>query len=341
MSSSQQMPGLELPCLAFHCDRSTALISMHDHKRIAAAGDDILGLRNKAICPTAKGLLLVRDPDSMATYLLNPKNNGKVDLPPLTEVDDIVLIDGHCLLSDEPVVGPHSVVLLVEASENTFIWYCHPGDDQWSKYEYDIGSHVLPYPGDEEDQVEKEVICSIAAYQGKFYFNARAAELHVLDFSSHAIQPVLSAIDIDDTVADDGSYGFDEEHSLIFLVESGGELYMVRLLFVSTDEEDAWDEIGKVSVHRMDFAGRRWCNVHDLGGSSFLLSRFYFGASCLGAEHGLLPDHVYFVCEKTSSLQVFNVQEGTYDLHKFNEDPVVDKAFWLLPSKECIRDAYD
>ncbi|CAL4953190.1 unnamed protein product [Urochloa decumbens] len=323
-------PGLDLPCLAFHdCDRSTALISMHDHKRIVAAGDDIL--RNKAICPTAKGLLLVRDPDSTATFLLNPTNNDKVDLPPLTKVDDIVLIDSHCLLSDEPV-GPNSVVLLVEASENTFIWYCHPVDDQWNKYEYDIGSHVLPYPGDEEDQIEKLVICSIAAFQGKFYFNARATELRVLDLSSHA--PVLSAIDIDDTVAADGSYGFNEEHSLIFLVESGGELYMVRLLFVSTDDEDAWDEIGKVSVHRMDFASRRWRNVHDLGGSTFLLSRFYFGASCLGAEHGLLPDHVYFVCEKTYSLRVFNVQEGTFDLHKFNEDPVEDKAFWLLPSSK-------
>ncbi|RLN23070.1 hypothetical protein C2845_PM07G31730 [Panicum miliaceum] len=179
MSSSQQMAVLDLPCLAFHdCDRSTVVISMPDHKRIAAAGDEIL--RGKIICPTAQGLLLVRDPDSMTTFLFNPTNNDKVGLPSLTEVDDMVLIDSHCLLSDEPA-SPHCV------------------------YEYDIGSHVLPYPDGEEDQIEKNVICPVAACQGKFYFNATATVLRVLDLSSH--EPALGAITIDDAVAADGSYG--------------------------------------------------------------------------------------------------------------------------------------
>ena len=117
---------------------------------------------------------------------------------------------------------------------------------------------------------------------------------------------------------------------MIFLVESGGELYMVRLLFVPSHEGRG--EIGKVGVHRMDFARRRWSNVHDLGGRAFLLSRFYFGASCSGDDRGLQPDRVYFVCPRTNTLQVFDVQEGTYELHKLDQAPAVDKAFWLLPS---------
>ena len=32
------------------------------------------------------------------------------------------------------------------------------------------------------------------------------------------------------------------------------------------------------------------------------------------------------------TLQVFDVQEGTYELHKLDQAPAVDKAFWLLPS---------
>jgi hypothetical protein len=50
-----------------------------------------------------------------------------------------------------------------------------------------LGPHVLPYPypDGEEDQIEKKFICPIAACRGKFYFNARATELRVLDFSSH------------------------------------------------------------------------------------------------------------------------------------------------------------
>ncbi|KAL6909771.1 hypothetical protein ACP4OV_001430 [Aristida adscensionis] len=115
------------------------------------------------------------------------------------EVDDAVLIDGHCVLSDEPS-APGCVVLLVEASVYTFIWYCRPvagagaGGDRWAKHEYDIGSHLLRYP-DEEDQYEKDVICTIAACGGTIYFNSRATELRVVDFTGGPDpEPALSAI---------------------------------------------------------------------------------------------------------------------------------------------------
>jgi hypothetical protein len=109
----------------------------------------------------------------------------------------------------------------------------------------------------EEDQIEKDVICSIAAIRGKFYFGCSAKEKRVIDFSSHDY-PVLTAITIDDTVTPDGSYGYSEQHPCrIFLVESDGELYMVRLLFVSPYE--GGDEMDRVGVHKMDFSRRRWC----------------------------------------------------------------------------------
>ena len=206
-------------------------------------------------------------------------------------------------LSGEPAAPAGCVVLLVEGWDDTFIWYCRPGDDHWNKYEYDIGSHVLLYPDNkEEDQIEKNVICSIAACQDKFYFDCSAKEMRAIDLSSP--EPAFTVIAIDDTIPADGSHGYDEQLPCrIFLVESNGELYMVRLLFVSP--YDGGDETDRVSVHKMDFSRRRWCSVRDLGSRAFLLSQFYFGASCSAAsERGLLPDRVYFMFDRSNSLQV-------------------------------------
>ncbi|KAK3166248.1 hypothetical protein QOZ80_1AG0043320 [Eleusine coracana subsp. coracana] len=323
----RRLPRLELPCLAFHhCDRSTTLLSMSGHKLIDARDANEL-LRNKVICPTAQGFLLVRDPDNEATFLWNPLDGDKVLLPHLAGVDDTVLMDSNCLLSDKPS-APGCTVVLVESSENTLIWYCHPGDNQWVKYEYDIGSHVLPCP-DEEDQYEKIAICTIAACKSKLYFNCTATELCVIDFNGGA-EPVLSTIKVDDTIATDGSYGYKSRPGLAFLVESDGDLFMIRLLFALPREGE--DKIEKVTVHRMDFSVLRWRNMDDLGGRSFLLSRLYFGTSCSGGERGLRSDCIYFVCPLSNSLQVFDLKQGTCQLHKLDAAPVVDSAFWLFPT---------
>lgn len=164
-------PTPELPCIAFQdYDRSTVKLSLSEHKRVTLGDAADEALSNKVICPTVKGLLLVRDPDTMATFFWNPMTGDKVELPRLREVSDDALIDSHCLLSDKPS-ATGCVVLLVEGWDDTVFWYCRLGeDDHWTKHEYDIGSHVLPYP-DKEDEIEKEVICSIAACRGTFYFS--------------------------------------------------------------------------------------------------------------------------------------------------------------------------
>ncbi|CAO2196558.1 unnamed protein product [Urochloa humidicola] len=312
---------MELPCLALHHrDRSTLLFSPSNEKLIVDADANEL-LRNKTICPTARGLLQVRDSDTMATSLWNPSDGGQVHLPPLQGVDDDVLLHSHCLLSDEPS-SPGCVVLLVEAGDDTFLWYCRPGDDdQWNKYDYDIGSQILShYP----EQYEKSMICPIAACRGKFYFNGSPTELGVLEFSP---DPVISFIKIDET--DDSSDGFeveDDGHSDgeedyegalpegVFLVESGGELYMITLLYATM----RGNEIDDALVYRWDFAERRWRGVDDLGGRTFLLSLFHFGASCSGGggEHGLKKDCIYIVYPRNKEMLIIDVKEGTHCMRK-------------------------
>ncbi|KAG2593614.1 uncharacterized protein LOC120675771 [Panicum virgatum] len=322
--AGQQLPAMELPCLAFHlCGRSTPLFSAPEQKRITAAGDMEEILKGKVVCPTAQGHLLVRDPATAATFLCDPRNGDKTHLPPLRGVEGSVLVDSHCLLSGEPA-SPGCVVLLVEP-DDTSIWYVRPGDDdRWVKHDYDIGTMVLDH---DEGLQEKEVICPMAACRGKFYFNSLPTELGVLEFCPG---PVFSSIEIDDTIAADGSYGCEDggKPRDVHLVESDGELYMVNLLCTNTRR----DRIYRASVHRMDFAEGRWRKVKDLGGRVFLLSLFYFGASCSGG-HGLRKDCVYMVYPVKKAMLVFDVEEGTIEMRNLDDEvPASDKAFWVLPT---------
>ncbi|CAL4974386.1 unnamed protein product [Urochloa decumbens] len=314
MSSSRQ----ELPCLAFHRrGHSTALYTVPEEENLVVALN--------------AGLLLARDPNTMATFLWRPEDGDQIHLPPLEGLDDGVLMHSHCVLSDEPS-APGCVVLLVEGCDDTSMWYCHPGDDAWVKHEYDVGTITLPceYQGSKHLKIP---ICPIAACRGKFYFNSGPEDLGVLEFCP---DPVFTSIAIDNSYESEDDEE-DEEYSggpnpgaSVFLVESGDELYRVKLLYATLSH----DEIDEGFVQKMDFSARRWRDVGDLCGRTFLLSSFYFGASCYGGggESGLRQDCVYFVNTYRKEMQIFNVKEDTNEVHRLDEAPPADKAFWLLPS---------
>lgn len=302
-----------LPCLAFHSvkDRSTVLFSVSEKKPIA--GGEIGALENMTICPTARGFLLVRDPTSLATFLWSHQSRSKIELPPLPlDVDDELLVYCSCLLSDKPT-APGCVVLLAPP-EDPLVWFCRVGDRQWVKYEYDIGTLVLP---DWDPPEEKVVICPIAACQGKFYFNGMPTSLGVIDFCGPA--PVFSSITIDETI--------NEDYGTVFLVESNDQLYMVCLLSVDVSEP-----YRGATVHRMDFLKQQWCKVDDLGDRTFLLSLYEFGASCSGDKCGLRQNCLYFPDPYEKTLHIFNVKDGSTELQKLDEAPVSDKAFWVVPT---------
>ncbi|GJM92287.1 hypothetical protein PR202_ga08740 [Eleusine coracana subsp. coracana] len=255
-------------------------------------------------------------------------------LPPLVGMeDDGDLVYSQCHLSDDPSAaagGCVVVVVVVEGCDNTLMWYCRPGeDDQWVKYDYDIGGHVLPYP--DGDRYEKVPICPMAARGGKFYFNSLRNELRVLEFCP---DPVFSSVTLveseDDDDQEDGHVS--QRPASVFHVESGGDLYMVKLYYGSDFSNR---EIVEGVVDKMDFAEMRWRRVDDLGGRTFFLSRFYFGVLCSCGETGAKRDCVYTVTPRKKEMLVFDVKDGTLNLHKLDDEaPFADKAFWLLPKED-------
>ncbi|KAF8755815.1 hypothetical protein HU200_011287 [Digitaria exilis] len=178
------------------------------------------------------------------------------------------------------------------------------------------------------------VICTVATWCGKFYFNSPSTELGVLEFCPG---PVFSFIKIDNTIATDGSYGYSTEDNQatrckpLWSPTTDGELFMVILLSNNTSR----DKIFGSSDHRMNFAERQWPKVKDLGGRVSLLSLFYFGASCAGGgddDHGL-KDHVHMVYPVRKTLLVFDVREGTIEMQNFDREvPASDKGFRVLPT---------
>ncbi|KAF7006521.1 hypothetical protein CFC21_021557 [Triticum aestivum] len=257
--------------------------------------------------------MLARCPASASTFLWSPQNRGgKIELSPLPIEQDL-LIDCICLLSNKPTAS-NCVVLLVEPYA-TFIWYCHIGGDQWQKHDYDIGTQ----PALDLQSEDKEVITPIAACGGKFYFNSTQIELGVLDFCP---APMFSSIKINDVV--DDIYGVELAPAQVFLVESDGELYMVSLLWAKT--------IYGARGHRMDFSEQRWRKVYDLGDRAFLLSLFNSGALCSVGKSGLRENCIYMAYLWEQTLHIFSVKDGSMETHKLDDAPSSDKAFWMLPA---------
>ncbi|KAM0892831.1 hypothetical protein ACQ4PT_025493 [Festuca glaucescens] len=221
-----------LPCLAMvhgvgaqdQPPTATTLISVADARPLAGAGVLALEeeLKNKYLCPTPQGWMLVHDPDAATTYLLDAKRRQKIQLPRLA-VEQRLIPYCSCLLSGEPTAAGCPVVLLVEPIDAT-IWYCRVGDSEWTRHEYDIGT-----VGDEYF-VEKRVIAPIAAFGGRFYFNPVPAETRVLELllrpGAAALAPVFGSVAREpESTEDDGFVGTAE----VFMVGTGDELYQVML----------------------------------------------------------------------------------------------------------------
>ncbi|KAJ1273536.1 hypothetical protein BS78_06G288600, partial [Paspalum vaginatum] len=264
-----------LPCLAFNrdkCSDAPILFSLWERTAVPTWA-------------TPQGWFLVRHHAQiqMATFLWNPSNGDKIQLPPLQH--------------DAPRMSP-------------VMWYCHVGGGGdgscWTRHEYDIGTQML-----DAHNTEKLVITPVASCQGKIYFTNSFEELGVIDFCP---EPVFSSIAMREVVT--GGYGIAHK-AKVLMVESEEQLHMVILLFDGSYS----DLIYEVSVYRMDFSAQQWRRLHDLGGRAFLVAFGNFCASCPADECGLERDCVYIPYPWEQSLFIYNVRERTMKEKKLEQAP--------------------
>uniref|UniRef100_A0A0D9VFZ2 KIB1-4 beta-propeller domain-containing protein n=1 Tax=Leersia perrieri TaxID=77586 RepID=A0A0D9VFZ2_9ORYZ len=286
------MDPLPVPCLALYEGDDTPKPTFFDIFEEVEVDCGVDSLKNNK-------KTMVRDTNTPSTFLQNPlDSDDKIQLPHLPE--DLPR-DSTSVLSGKPSI-PGCVVLLVE-SVATVIWHCRVReDDEWTRHEYDIGTHELIPPLDGKDH-EKVPIYSIAACQGKFYFNTKFSYIGMLEFTPG---PMFRM-------------------SKVFLVESNEELYMVYLAYRGLFGRDDLDY--ETRVYKMDFSEQQWCRTNDLAGRAFLLTPWYFAASCLASEHGLYEDCVY--ASFPTDDEISSVKDGWED---FVELPAAHKALWITPT---------
>uniref|UniRef100_A0A0D9V1Q5 KIB1-4 beta-propeller domain-containing protein n=1 Tax=Leersia perrieri TaxID=77586 RepID=A0A0D9V1Q5_9ORYZ len=325
-SSTSHRPVPVLPCLAVECStcsssrRCTVKFFSAVEKKPVGGGatglsSELLGVK-AVVCATPLGWILVRESAGGSTYMLDPRQDKKIQLPPLAGIEDDVLVYSNCLLSDQPTSPAGCIVLVVEPLE-TVIWHHHMGTSVWIRHEYDIGIQ-----GDEHHP-DKIHIVPIATCHGKFYFNSCCFnEISVLEFCPG---PQFSSIKLDGAGLRDSS-GKGGIH--VFLLESDGELCMVRLQTVLPPASSL-----QVHVYRMDFSQQRWCLVNDLGDRAFFVAPFYFGASCLAGEYGIQKNCVYSVRYwRDRAFTISNMEDGSSHVHSLHEAESICRTSWMLPT---------
>ncbi|KAF7045124.1 hypothetical protein CFC21_054260 [Triticum aestivum] len=277
-------------------------------------------LKNKSLCPTPKGwMLVVQHRDAAGTtYLLDPRSSQRIDLPHL-DIQQGLIPYCSCLLAGDPT-APGCPVLVVEPIA-TLAWHCRVGDGEWARHDYDIGTL-----GDEHF-VEKRVIASIAACRGRFYFNAVPAETRVLELARPgAGAPAFGSVATEPAEAD--RFG----RARVFMVGTDDdELYKVVLLHRGGSYDEA-------RVLKMDFSEHRWRPVEDLGGRAFFVAPMYFGASCAPTGGRVRQDCIYsLVGVANNTFRVFSLKDGTSEVHQLEDEQLAPETVgkarpcWVLP----------
>ncbi|KAI4988316.1 hypothetical protein ZWY2020_029946 [Hordeum vulgare] len=341
MEFSAPVP-VPLPCLVVDHDGAggepcTTLLHIskgeheqHQHQHQACDDDHLL--RNRRRWMTPHGWVLSCDPFTLATFLWNPQTSQKIHLPPLTPEQEIPLLSS-CSLSGKPTTGNAAgfTVVAVEPEDPT-VWYCHVGGDAgtrgWVRHEYDVGSVTFPGTNGRSSKQIPNFITRLTAVGGKFYFFQSYHELGVLDFSPG---PVFS------TVSVPGIERPPRTNIIVpFFIELGGELYLISA-FLHYKVGDG-SRVHGCGVYKMDFAGKRWRKVRDIGDRAFLMCPQYFGGWCSPTASGLRPNCVYWMglCDD-NLLRIFDIN-GNGDTHEVH-DPCKDitgsnrNAVWMLPTE--------
>lgn len=126
---------------------------------------------------------------------------------------------------------------------------------------------------------ERLQLRSIAAVDGKFYFDVSASKLGVLDFLPG---PMFTTLDTERLRVERSCWELAFSH----LVESRGRLYLLAM---------TGSALSSMELYEMDFSKLAWSPVDRVDDQVFLLGRLRFTASCSAWELGLTQGDVYYL----------------------------------------------
>ncbi|KAL5201631.1 hypothetical protein ABZP36_035985 [Zizania latifolia] len=301
------------------------LFSISDHSSRSVSIPEM----NSTYYPTAHGWILVLNPgDAVQTFLWNPQDGARVELPDMDEQGDEL--------------------------QGT-IW----AGDGWVKYEYDIGTRTILDEDDNFDEVEeKRMFDAVTSVKGKFYYWHSSSMVGTFEFTDDVVGDDSNDEDIEDEEGsddggdilvehisdqdgsndDDGEYSRDNAdgglrmkidmidiniveytetnglYTVVFMVEASGELYQVYIFFIVSDMKKPT----RIAVYRLDSLSSpqaTWHKTDDIGDRVFLLGTL-MSSSCPAGEHDLRRNTVYWVNPRHDHdcLYIFDLEDGSYTM---------------------------
>jgi hypothetical protein len=146
----------------------------------------------------------------------------------------------------------------------------------WKRIRISSDGHGTTAAGNRSERFQ---IRSIAAVEGKFYFDVSSSKLGVLEFLP---DPTFTTLNTERVKVAWDSWELAFPH----LVESRGRLY----LFVITQ-----NNLSSVAFYKMDFDRLAWSSVDRIYDQVFFLGRLHFTASYSACELGLRQGDVYYL----------------------------------------------
>ncbi|KAF6985125.1 hypothetical protein CFC21_003021 [Triticum aestivum] len=297
-------------CGGWGVKESQVFMSTLQHLLTAATQTDDPDAAKTRCWATPQRWLLTLDTTSLRAALWNPSTKKKVDLPsmdkdlpqnckcllsrePDSRAGCVVLV----VDDDEPVIwfcrvggaqwsrheyditvekprGSHAVVLLKD--EDELARFSRDGETVPSVFVLEkhnwTGVRVSSSSGNPGgSRSERLQIRSIAAVDGRFYFDVSASKLGVLDFLPG---PVFTTLDTERLRVERSCWELAFSH----LVESRGRLYLLAM---------TGSALSSMELYEMDFSKLAWSPVDRVYDQVFFLGRLRFTASCSAWELGL------------------------------------------------------
>lgn len=254
-------------------------------------------MRNKLICTSCHGWLVLLDKESFNCFLLNPVSMEKIMLPQVSQVIPFIT----CILSSAPT-GPDCAVIFLR-SKTPCVTFLRLGESEWI----------------EQDLISEEIIRQAIVCGGKIYgFNFPGYLCTVKIVGSNLVVTQLGVEEIP-------MYTIPDAFRRWFrLVESCGELFAVVKYYLGGTMKTR-----HIEVYKMDFPRLAWTKVESLGNRAFFLagtSCNFSGSAVPGS--GVKQNCIYFLESGDRDLHVFDMEN--YDVTISTPCPV--KSNWLQPT---------
>ncbi|KAI8544168.1 hypothetical protein RHMOL_Rhmol08G0275000 [Rhododendron molle] len=270
---------------------------------IAQARYDVASIpemRNKIICTSSHGWLVLWDFISSDCSLLNPVSMENIALPPLPPALSFMT----CILSSPPT-DPECVLIFFK-NESPSVFFLRLGESKWTAQ--DLTSA--------EEKFKHSTVCG--------------GKIHGLNFRGDLLTAKVVGSNLVVTRLVDEKLPNGPIPELMqcreILVESCGELFRVAKHYYLGGSGKTRD----IEIHKMDFSRLEWTKVENLGNRAFFLSGSTCNFSCSAtAESGRVKQNcIYFTEPEDRDLYVFDIEN--YSISFSTPCPI--KSNWLKPA---------